>query len=270
MRGYAAHVRLYLVPYLGRVLLAELSAEHVQAMLTAITRQHQAAGSPVTSATLNRIRATLRAALNGAVRRALIGDNPASRAELPRARRPRAVVWTPGRVEHWQRTGEHPAVAVWTVAQTTTFLRSIRDHRMYAAYHLIALRGLRRGEAAGLRWCDVDLDGKMAVISQQLQQYDGHLVVCPPKTPHSVRTIALDHTTVAALRAHRDRQRAEAAAFGPGYRASGYVFTTSRATRWPPTGSAASSRSWPPTPGCRRSGCTIFGTARPRSRWPRA
>ena len=29
--------------------------------------------------------------------------------------------------------------------------------------------------------------------------------------------IALDHTTVAALRAYRDRQRAEAAAFGPGY-----------------------------------------------------
>jgi hypothetical protein len=37
--------------------------------------------------------------------------------------------------------------------------------------------------------------------------------------------IALDHTTVAALRAHRDRQHADAAAFGPGYQASGYVFT---------------------------------------------
>ena len=100
-----------------------------------------------------------------------------------------------------------------------------RGHRLYAAYHLIALRGLRRGEAAGLRWCDVDLDGKTAVISQQLQQYDGRLAVCPPKTAHSVRVIALDHTTVAALAAHRDRQRAEAAAYGPGYRASGYVFT---------------------------------------------
>jgi integrase len=167
VRGYTAHARLYLVPYLGRVLLAE----------------------------------------------------------LPRARRPRAVVWTPSRVEHWQRTGERPAVAVWTAAQTAQFLHSIQGHRMYAAYHLIALRGLRRGEAAGLRWCDVDLDGKAAVISQQLQQYDGHLTVCPPKTPHSVRTIALDHTTVAALRVHRDRQRAEAASFGPGHRASGYVFT---------------------------------------------
>jgi integrase len=71
----------------------------------------------------------------------------------------------------------------------------------------------------------VDLDGKTAVISQQLQQYDGHLVVCPPKTPHSSRVIALDHTTVAALRAHRQRQAGEQAAYGRGYRVSGYVFT---------------------------------------------
>ena len=42
MRGYAAHVRLYLAPYLGPVLLAELSAAHVQAMFTAIIRQHLA------------------------------------------------------------------------------------------------------------------------------------------------------------------------------------------------------------------------------------
>jgi integrase len=180
---------VYLAPYLGQVLLAELSAGHVQAMFTAITRQHQALGSPVSAATLNRIRATLRAALNAAVRRGLITDNPASRAELPRARRPRAVVWTPARVEHWQRTGERPAVAVWTAAQTAQFLHAIEDHRLYAAYHLIALRGLRRGEAAGLRWRDVDLDGKTAVISQQLQQYDGKLAVCPPKTPHSLRVI---------------------------------------------------------------------------------
>src|SRR6266571_5966929 len=128
VRGYTAHVRLYLAPYLGQVLLAELSAAQVQAMFTAITRQHQELGSPVTAATLNRIRATLRAALNAAIRRGLITGNPASRAELPRARRPRAVVWTPGRVEHCQRTGERPAVAVWTAAQTTQFLRAIAGY----------------------------------------------------------------------------------------------------------------------------------------------
>ena len=135
------------------------------------------------------------------------------------------MVWTRYRVEQWRKTGERPPVAVWTARQTAEFLASIQDHRLYGAYHLIALRGLRRGEAAGLRWCDVNLEGKAAVISQQLQQYDGRLAVCPPKTAHSSRVIALDRTTVAALAEHRDRQRAEAAAYGPGYHASGYVFT---------------------------------------------
>jgi hypothetical protein len=54
-------------------------------MFTAIIRQHQAPGTPVSAATLTRIRATLRAALNAAIRRGLITDNPAARAELPQA-----------------------------------------------------------------------------------------------------------------------------------------------------------------------------------------
>ena len=55
VRGYAAHVRLYLGPYLGEVLLAELSVTQVQAMFTAIIRQHHALGAPVSAATLTRI-----------------------------------------------------------------------------------------------------------------------------------------------------------------------------------------------------------------------
>ena len=58
---------------------------------------------------------------------------------------------------------------MWTPAQTAQFLNAIRGHRLYAAYHLIALRGLRLGEAAGLRWCDLYLDAATAIISCQLQ-----------------------------------------------------------------------------------------------------
>ena len=225
MRGYAAHVRLYLRPCLGQILLADLTAQHVQAMFTAIGRQHEAEGRPVTAATLARIRATLRAALNAAVRVGLITVNAASLAELPSPRRPRPVVWTAARVAEWERTGIRPPVAVWTAAQTAGFLNAIRDHRLYAAYHLIALRGLRRGEAAGLRWRDIDLDGATAIIACQLQQYDGRLVLCPPKTARSERAVALDRTTVAVLRAHKAAQEAERAALGKDYHDSGYVFT---------------------------------------------
>ena len=76
LRGYAAHVRLYLVPYLGQILLADLSAAHVQAMFTAIARQHAAAGTPIAPATLARVKATLRPALNAAIRAGHITVNP--------------------------------------------------------------------------------------------------------------------------------------------------------------------------------------------------
>jgi len=111
------------------VLLAELSVAQVQAMFVAIIRQHHALGTPVSAATLTRIRATPRAALNAAIRRGLLTENSAAKAELPRARRPRAVVWSPYRIERWRRTGERSAVAVWTVTQTAQFLRSTEEHR---------------------------------------------------------------------------------------------------------------------------------------------
>jgi hypothetical protein len=73
--------------------------------------------------------------------------------------------------------------------------------------------------------CDVDLDGGVATINQQLQQYDGHMVVGPPKAARSVRTIALDRTTIATLRRHRQRQERERVEMGESYQDSGYVFT---------------------------------------------
>jgi hypothetical protein len=44
-----------------------------------------------------------------------------------------------------------PVVAIWTAAQTARFLHGIIEHRLYASYHLIALRGPRRGERLHLR-----------------------------------------------------------------------------------------------------------------------
>src|SRR5258708_5392449 len=113
-----------------------------------------------------------------AVRGRLLADNPARYLKLPRGGRPHAVVWARRQVKQWQRSGIRPAVAVWTPAQTAAFLTAITGHRLHAVYHLIALRGLRRGEAAGLRWCDVDLEHKVAYISWQLQYIAGDLVLC--------------------------------------------------------------------------------------------
>lgn len=225
-RGYAAHVRGYLVPYLGGIPLGELSPADVQQMFTAIIRGKAALGRPVGAATLRRIHATLRAALNAAVRGGLITSNPGRWPELPAAARPRPQVWTPALTMRWEREGWRPAVGVWTAGQTAQFLAQVRGHRLYALFHLVALRGLRRGEAAGLRWSNLDLPAGTLTVTGQLQQLGGHLIAGPPKSDAGRRVIALDKTTIGALRAHQARQQAERVAAGERWHDTGYVFTT--------------------------------------------
>jgi integrase len=229
-RGYAAHVRCYLVPYLGAVPLAELSPADVQGMFTAIIRGDAAVARPVSAATLRRIHATLRAALNAAVRSGLITANPGRWPELPAAARPRPQVWTAALTARWKQEGWRPAVGVWTAEQTGQFLRLVAGHRLYAVFHLVALRGLRRGEVAGLRWADLDLDAGTLTVTGQLQQLGGRLVAGPPKSEAGRRVVALDATTIAALRAHQACQRAERAAAGARWAQTGYVFTTRTGT----------------------------------------
>jgi integrase len=98
-------------------------------------------------------------------------------------------------------------VAVWTPAQLVQFLSAIAGHPMFAAYHIMSMRGLRRGEACGLVWDDLDMDEGIAYISRHLQQgANGQLKACPLKTESSRRAVALDPETIIVLRAHRSRQ----------------------------------------------------------------
>lgn len=152
----------------------------MQTAFAILARTPSRYGRARAASTLHRIRATLRVALNAAVRRGLIEANPAHYLELPPTARPRAVVWIPARVAHWRATGEHPTVAVWTARQTAQFLHHIRQHRLHPLFRLITLVGLRRGEACALRWCDVDFHHRALVVCRQLQQHNGARGSSPP------------------------------------------------------------------------------------------
>jgi len=67
--------------------------------------------------------------------------------------------------------------------------------------------------------------GKWARSSSECYSQVGQMVVGPPKTPRSERAIALDRTTVAALRRHWQQQAIERIEGGPSYQDSGFVFT---------------------------------------------
>lgn len=135
------------------------------------------------------------------------------------------MLWTADRVTRWQHTGTIPAVMVWTLEQTGHFLDTCSGHRLYALFHLIAYRGLRRGEACAVHWTDVDLDAGTLTVAWQIVQHGWATELKPPKTDGSARTIALDTTTANALKTHRHRQNRERLAAGPGWTDTGLVFT---------------------------------------------
>lgn len=210
--AYSGHLRLYLVPMLGRLRLDEVSPPVVQAAFDRIAAHRTAAGTVFSPMSVRRVHATLRAAFNAAIRDGLLSTNPARRTRLPCAQPARAEVWTPGRVAVWQATGEHPVVAVWTAEQLADFLaaRKAMGDPLYPAWLLIGLRGLRRGEACGLRWCDLELDpppgagrrgwhGQLRVV-QTLVHVGRDVVAAPPKTPSSRHTMSLDPATTKVLR----------------------------------------------------------------------
>ena len=65
----------------------------------------------ITASTVQRVRATLRRALNAAAAHSYLTDNPARMLKLPSARRTRPVTWSQPRVEAWLRDSTRPKIA---------------------------------------------------------------------------------------------------------------------------------------------------------------
>jgi len=126
---------------------------------------------------------------------------------------------------------------VWTGDQLRTFLAAIADHDLRPLYFLGATTGMRRGELAGLRWRNVDLDTARLTVNQQIVSVEYKLVEDDLKTASSRRTIDLDPRTVAMSRRHRRRQLEERMATGR-RDDDGYVFAKPDGSPSTPTSSA--------------------------------
>ncbi len=181
---------------------------------------------PAGPTTQRHIRATLRAALNDAIAQGLITFNPAAHVELDSVKRPKALVWTDDRVAQWQATGVKPSpVMVWTPEQAGAFLDAIGDDDLCALFHLIVFRGLRRGEACGLRPEDLDLKAQTLTIATQLVAFGGQTLEGTPKSDAGDRVVALDRKSVKVLKRHLKRQRKARERAGAAWVDSGRLFT---------------------------------------------
>ncbi|WP_285487704.1 site-specific integrase [Amycolatopsis taiwanensis] len=115
---------------------------------------------------------------------------------------------------------------MWTREQTIEFLNAITEHKRYLYYHLVAVTGLRRSEAAALREVDVDLRHNELFVTARPdpgEQADGDGEL---KSRHSTRTVAFDHVTARVLRHYI----AARTGIPTGPRGERYLFTTPTGT----------------------------------------
>jgi integrase len=109
---------------------------------------------------------------------------------------------------------------------TRAELQKVLDHvdgDRYAIAWQLALTGLRRGEVAGLRWSDIDLDARTLQISSSRLRFGKHLVEDTPKSRAERRTLPIPDHLAAALRTTRAIQAADRLALGEFYEVSGFV-----------------------------------------------
>ncbi|WP_328494965.1 site-specific integrase [Streptomyces sp. NBC_00414] len=161
--------------------------------------------------TVQYIHAVLRSALQQAMREELIARNVARIVETP--------------------TVESKEVRPLDAAEVRLLLKTAQPHRLYALWLLLVSTGLRRGEALGLTWADINLTAGTLRVRRNVQRIRRELIFGTPKTMRSVRTISLPKHCVRALTTHRAQQEREQKVAGakwqptPGH-PTGLVFTT--------------------------------------------
>jgi len=216
LSNYETIAKVHIRPKLGRKQVTKLKPAEIDALLSAKL------DSGLSVSTVRRIRSVLAQALTQAQRWEMVGRNAASLSRPPRAPRREGRSLSP--------------------QQVAKLVGAMSEDRLAGLYLTMLGTGLRRGEALGLKWSDLDLDRAVLTVRNQLRREPGHidpedgkrsgaaLVLVEPKTASSKRIVPLSNWVVETLKAHQARQAEEHLALGAAWRDSGFVFTTTIGT----------------------------------------
>jgi integrase/predicted RNA-binding Zn-ribbon protein involved in translation (DUF1610 family) len=206
--SYTMLAKQHVIPRLGSLQLKKLTAGAINALYAYLLEEGRVCGQGgLSPSSVRRVHAVLHRACRDAVRWGRLTVNPVDAADPPKAS-----------AEHSER------LPVWTAEQLSTFLASVAHDRLFALWRLLAMTGMRRGEALGLAWEDLDMEQGSLSIRRALVPVNGVAQLSEPKTRRGRRTIAIDPETLEALKAHAARQADERGASGEAWLESGYVF----------------------------------------------
>ncbi len=211
--SYSRTLRLHVIPLpIGKTSLQNIDGPKLNAVYAALLKPKLNGGHGLSPRSVQYVHVILHRAFRDAIRWERLTRNPCDAADPPRGL-------------------NRPRLRVWTAGEVATFLRLTTDDRLIALWHLIATTGMRRGEALGLQWDDVNLEAGRLSIKRTLIQIANYnkdgtdWVLGSPKTRSGYRQVELDPRTVAVLRAHRARQSEERLRLGEHWAPSDFLFT---------------------------------------------
>jgi integrase len=216
LRSYRWLLNSHIVPALGSRALDQLTSAEVQRFIGAKR------SSTLSLTSCNHVLRLLRNLLGDAEDMGLVSRDVAKAVKLAKVE-PRSV----------------PAL---DVAGARRLLDSIQGHRLEALFASILVLGLRRGEALGLRWADVDFESGLVRVRQTLQRLDGQLRLEEiTKTRASTAVLAVPPSLLELLTRHRRQQQKDRLVLGPLWPDFDLVF---RSTIGTPLEPRNASREW--------------------------
>ncbi|MCL2482027.1 MAG: site-specific integrase [Propionibacteriaceae bacterium] len=166
--------------------------------------------SGLSSTSRRKVYNVLKLILNSAVRDKVIAVNPLPMVEAPKL-----------------DTKESKAV---TEEEANKILAALDGSRYKLPIELILATGLRRGEALGLRWPDVDFQNDLLHIRQTLARVDKTLQTDVPKTEKSDRVLKMTPRIRSILRSAKIHQTEDKLHAGSVWQDTGFVFCTEHGT----------------------------------------
>jgi integrase len=208
--SYRSKLETYVLPRVGDMKLVEVDVLTLDRLYAELLTSGGRNGRPLSARTVRYVHSILHKAFRDAVRKRLIAMNPAEAATAPTSTAARA-----------------PEAQVWTPAELGTFLQWAEEAEDYyrPLWWTIAFTGLRRAEACGLEWSDIDLDTAVLVVQRTWNQWGDEVFGGDGKTDRARRVMDLDDATVSVLRSWRRRQSEMRLMVGAGWRPTNKVFT---------------------------------------------
>lgn len=174
----------YVDPAIGHLRLSEVTAAQLSTLYRELREHGGRDGHALSESTAHKVAVVISSAFAHALELGLLSTSPAAR--VPRRNRPSPK-------KRSERTQP------WSASDARAFLAATAESELGLAWQILLSTGMRRGEVAGLRWSDIDLDRAVIEVCNNRVSIGWRVSESSPKSGRG-RRVSLDPSLVRSLR----------------------------------------------------------------------